>query len=111
MIARGIVGTRGDVPFVASPMHKNAFDLRTGRCLDDEATSVPGLRGAGGRGRGAGRPAEDAMTAVVTGLVVDAAAARTGPAAGTHGGRPYAGRAVRWRASAWGSPPPARSRS
>ena len=47
---------RGDVPFVASPMHKNAFDLRTGRCLDDEATSVPSVRGAGGRGRGAGRP-------------------------------------------------------
>ena len=41
VIARGIVGTRGDVPFVASPMHRNAFDLRTGRCLDDEATSVP----------------------------------------------------------------------
>jgi nitrite reductase (NADH) small subunit len=41
VIARGIVGTRGDVPFVASPMHKNAFDLRTGRCLDDEAMSVP----------------------------------------------------------------------
>ena len=40
VIARGIVGTRGDVPFVASPMHKNAFDLRTGRCLDDEAKSV-----------------------------------------------------------------------
>ena len=35
MLARGIVGTRGDVPFVASPMHKHAFDLRTGRCLDD----------------------------------------------------------------------------
>ena len=35
MLARGIVGTRGDVPFVASPMHKQAFDLRTGECLDD----------------------------------------------------------------------------
>ena len=30
VLARGIVGTRGDVPFVASPMHKQAFDLRTG---------------------------------------------------------------------------------
>ena len=50
------------------------------------------------------------MTTVVTGPVVDAAAARTGPAAGTHGGRAYASEAVRWRASAWGSPPPARSR-
>ena len=41
VLARGIVGTRGDVPFVASPMHKHAFDLRTGRCLDDETHSVP----------------------------------------------------------------------
>ena len=37
----GIVGIRGDVPFVASPTHKHAFDLRTGRCLDDEHVSVP----------------------------------------------------------------------
>lgn len=45
VLARGIVGTKtvGDdeVPFVASPMHKQAFDLRTGRCLDDETVSVP----------------------------------------------------------------------
>ena len=41
VLARGIVGTRGDVPFVASPMHKHAFDLRTGRCLDDGHVSVP----------------------------------------------------------------------
>lgn len=41
VLARGIVGTRGEVPFVASPMHKHAFDLRTGRCLDDEHVSVP----------------------------------------------------------------------
>ena len=41
VLARGIVGTRGGVPFVASPMHKHAFDLRTGRCLDDETHSVP----------------------------------------------------------------------
>jgi nitrite reductase (NADH) small subunit len=41
VLARGIVGTRGDVPFVASPMHKHPFDLRTGRCLDDESVSVP----------------------------------------------------------------------
>lgn len=41
VLARGIVGTRGDVPFVASPMHKHAFDLRTGRCLDDDHVAVP----------------------------------------------------------------------
>ncbi|MGZ4478645.1 MAG: nitrite reductase small subunit NirD [Nocardioidaceae bacterium] len=40
VLARGIVGTRGDVPFVGSPMHKQAFDLRTGQCLDDELVQV-----------------------------------------------------------------------
>ncbi|UZN05109.1 nitrite reductase small subunit NirD [Cellulomonas sp. S1-8] len=38
VLARGIVGTRRvgeqDVPTVASPMHKQVFDLRTGVCLD-----------------------------------------------------------------------------
>jgi nitrite reductase (NADH) small subunit len=41
MIARGIVGRRGDVPFVASPTHKHAFDLRSGKCLDDAHISIP----------------------------------------------------------------------
>jgi nitrite reductase (NADH) small subunit len=41
VIARGIVGTRGDTPFVASPVYKQAFDLRTGACLDDEGVSIP----------------------------------------------------------------------
>lgn len=41
VLARGIVGTRGDVPFVASPMHKQGFDLRTGHCLDDDSVRVP----------------------------------------------------------------------
>ncbi|HYG95156.1 MAG TPA: nitrite reductase small subunit NirD [Nocardioides sp.] len=40
-LAKGIVGHRGDVPFVASPAHKHAFDLRTGRCLDDGQVAVP----------------------------------------------------------------------
>src|SRR5512145_230395 len=44
VLARGIVGTRvvdgEDVPFVASPMHKQAFALRTGRCLDEGQVSV-----------------------------------------------------------------------
>ena len=39
-LARGIVGREGDVPFVASPAHKHAFDLRTGQCLDDPHVSV-----------------------------------------------------------------------
>jgi nitrite reductase (NADH) small subunit len=41
VLARGILGTRGDVPFVASPMYKQAFDLRTGQCLDDAAVRIP----------------------------------------------------------------------
>lgn len=41
VLARGIVGVRDGVPFVASPAHKHAFDLRSGRCLDDEYVSVP----------------------------------------------------------------------
>jgi nitrite reductase (NADH) small subunit len=41
VMAKGIVGQRGDVPFVASPAHRHAFDLRTGRCLDDAHACVP----------------------------------------------------------------------
>jgi nitrite reductase (NADH) small subunit len=41
VIARGIVGVRGEVPFVASPTHKHAFDLRSGRCLDDAHVRIP----------------------------------------------------------------------
>ena len=40
-LARGIVGCRGDVRFVASPVHRHAFDLRTGRCLEDAEVGVP----------------------------------------------------------------------
>lgn len=40
VLSRGIVGTRGEVPTVASPMLKQVFDLRTGVCLDDPALSV-----------------------------------------------------------------------
>jgi nitrite reductase (NADH) small subunit len=41
VLSRGIVGSRGDIPTVASPLHKQVFDLRTGRCLDDSGTRVP----------------------------------------------------------------------
>jgi nitrite reductase (NADH) small subunit len=41
VLSRGIVGTRGDIPTVSSPLHKQVFDLRTGVCLDDHATRVP----------------------------------------------------------------------
>ncbi|ONI77231.1 nitrite reductase (NAD(P)H) small subunit [Actinosynnema sp. ALI-1.44] len=40
VISRGIVGDRGGVPVAVSPMHKNAFDLRTGVCVDDPEVSL-----------------------------------------------------------------------
>lgn len=40
VMSRGIVGTKGDVPKVASPIFKQNFDLRSGDCLDDPAVSV-----------------------------------------------------------------------
>jgi nitrite reductase (NADH) small subunit len=40
VLSRGIVGDRGGVPKVASPMYKQSFDLRTGRCLDDDSVAV-----------------------------------------------------------------------
>lgn len=41
VLARGIVGDREGVPIVASPIYKQAFDLRTGSCLDDDAVQIP----------------------------------------------------------------------
>lgn len=41
VISRGIVGSKGDVAKVSSPMYKQSFDLRTGACLDDPAVSLP----------------------------------------------------------------------
>ncbi|KRB76551.1 nitrite reductase small subunit [Nocardioides sp. Root190] len=49
VLSRGIIGTRTrvteageeQVPFVASPLLKQPFDLRTGICLDDPAVAVP----------------------------------------------------------------------
>ncbi|NPC42055.1 nitrite reductase small subunit NirD [Nocardioides sp. zg-1230] len=40
VLSRGIVGSRGDVPVVSSPMYKQAFELRTGACLDDDTVRV-----------------------------------------------------------------------
>jgi NAD(P)H-dependent nitrite reductase small subunit len=36
VISRGLLGSRDGVPVVLSPMYKQAFDLRTGACLDEE---------------------------------------------------------------------------
>jgi nitrite reductase (NADH) small subunit len=40
VIARGIVGSRGEIPTVASPLYKEVFDLRSGTCLDDAAKKL-----------------------------------------------------------------------
>lgn len=40
VLSRGIVGSVGDVPVVASPIFKHRFDLRTGEAVDDPTTSV-----------------------------------------------------------------------
>jgi nitrite reductase (NADH) small subunit len=34
VMSRGIVGSRGEVDVLVSPMHKQAYDLATGQCLD-----------------------------------------------------------------------------
>jgi len=41
VMSRGIVGTRGGVPVIASPLFKQAYDLRTGECLDVPGVVVP----------------------------------------------------------------------
>ncbi|WP_405710352.1 nitrite reductase large subunit NirB [Streptomyces xanthophaeus] len=43
VIAGGIMGSKDGVPVVASPMHKQLFDLRTGICLDDPDVALPVL--------------------------------------------------------------------
>jgi len=39
VMARGITGSRGARPTLASPLHKEVYDLETGECL-----TTPGLR-------------------------------------------------------------------
>jgi nitrite reductase (NADH) small subunit len=41
VLSRGIVGDKGGVAKIASPIYKQGFDLRTGRCLDDPDVAVP----------------------------------------------------------------------
>ena len=35
VMARGIIGSRGDRPTIASPLHKEVYDLGTGECFTD----------------------------------------------------------------------------
>jgi nitrite reductase (NADH) small subunit len=41
VMSRGIVGTRAGRSVVTSPMHKQAYDLDTGVCLDLDRVTVP----------------------------------------------------------------------
>ncbi|MDQ6782359.1 MAG: nitrite reductase small subunit NirD [Actinomycetota bacterium] len=41
VLSRGIVGSDGDVDYVASPLHKHRFDLTSGACMDGTS---PGVR-------------------------------------------------------------------
>lgn len=41
VMSRGIVGDRGGVPTVASPIYKDVFALADGRCLDRPEVCLP----------------------------------------------------------------------
>jgi nitrite reductase (NADH) large subunit len=40
VLARGILGEKGELPKVACPLHKNTFDLRTGACLGGDLAGI-----------------------------------------------------------------------
>ncbi|MFP3986776.1 nitrite reductase small subunit NirD [Streptomyces sp. E11-3] len=65
VLSRGIIGSRGDVPIVTSPMYKQAFDLRTGTCLDEQipALRVWPVRAADSAGQAGGPVAETSQPA------------------------------------------------
>ncbi|GAA4520529.1 nitrite reductase small subunit NirD [Brachybacterium paraconglomeratum] len=44
VISRGIVGSRGGRPTIASPMYKQIFDLRSGTCVNTRSKQVRRLR-------------------------------------------------------------------
>jgi len=44
VISRGLTGSRGAVPTVASPMLKHVYELASGRCVDGPAGPEPACR-------------------------------------------------------------------
>ena len=40
VLARGLVGNKGDRPVIISPMYKQAFDLTNGHCLEDDSVRL-----------------------------------------------------------------------
>jgi nitrite reductase (NADH) small subunit len=51
VISRGIVGDRGGIPKIASPIFRQSFDLRSGECLDHPEVRLPCYRVALRQGR------------------------------------------------------------
>lgn len=51
VLSRGIVGDRGGIPKIASPIFKQTFDLRTGQCLERPEVRVPSYEVRVERGR------------------------------------------------------------
>lgn len=41
VMARGIIGSRGDRPTIASPLHKEVYDLVTGECFGNAELNLP----------------------------------------------------------------------
>ena len=41
VMSRGIVGSRGDRPTLASPLHKQVYDLATGECFSSADLTLP----------------------------------------------------------------------
>ena len=44
VMARGITGSRGSRPTIASPLHKEVYDLETGECFGSPELSLPSYR-------------------------------------------------------------------
>ncbi len=40
VMSRGIIGSIGDAIVVASPLYKQHFNLKTGKCLEDDSASL-----------------------------------------------------------------------
>ena len=40
VLSRGLIGSKGEVVTVASPVYKQRFDVRTGACVDDPDVAV-----------------------------------------------------------------------
>ncbi len=40
VLSRGLMGSAGEELFVASPLYKQKFNLKTGKCLDDDSVQI-----------------------------------------------------------------------